>query len=132
MNSQKSPGGSTFPYYYKGGEIHCLKYGSFHEDEEGLLELMKKEEQFIMARPSQKLRIWVDFYETNVTKNISVAFIESIKRLLENIVKLAIVGLSAQEKRHMQRLIKKSGSTMVAMKYFNDPEDAKTWLVSNS
>ncbi|OBR65212.1 hypothetical protein A7K91_00620 [Paenibacillus oryzae] len=20
----KSPGGSIFPYYYKGGEIHCL------------------------------------------------------------------------------------------------------------
>lgn len=30
----KSPGGSLFPYYYKGGEIHCLKYGSKYKNEE--------------------------------------------------------------------------------------------------
>jgi hypothetical protein len=32
----KSPGGSLFPYYYKGGEIHCLKYGNKYKDHEKL------------------------------------------------------------------------------------------------
>ncbi|MNC44420.1 hypothetical protein D3C75_933250 [compost metagenome] len=35
----KSPGGSIFPYFYKNGELHCLKYGSFYEDGEPLLRL---------------------------------------------------------------------------------------------
>jgi hypothetical protein len=42
----KSPGGSIFPYFYKNGELHCLKYGSFYEYEEALVQLMKKEEEF--------------------------------------------------------------------------------------
>lgn len=44
----KSPGGSIFPYYYKGGEIHCLKYGSYYSDTEKLFKLMKQEEEFIL------------------------------------------------------------------------------------
>jgi len=34
---KKSPGGSIFPYSYKGGELLGLHFGSFHADEEGLL-----------------------------------------------------------------------------------------------
>lgn len=44
----RSPGGSTYPYYYKGGEIHCLKYGSKYKNHEKLFELMKLEEEFIL------------------------------------------------------------------------------------
>jgi hypothetical protein len=60
MVSVKSPGGSMFPYYYKGGEIHCLKYGSMYKDGERLFKLMKEEEAFIIEA-NRKLKIWVDF-----------------------------------------------------------------------
>ena len=43
MPTPTSPGGSTFPYYYKGGEIHCLKFGGFLADEEALLTVMHAE-----------------------------------------------------------------------------------------
>ena len=55
----KSPGGSLFPYYYKGGEIHCLKYGSKYKKYEELFELMRLEEEFIF-KANKKLRIWID------------------------------------------------------------------------
>ncbi|WP_052759664.1 hypothetical protein [Paenibacillus sp. DMB20] len=58
----KSPGGSIFPYYYKGGEIHCLKYGNKYKDEEKLFELMKQEEDFII-KTNKKLKIWVDMHK---------------------------------------------------------------------
>ncbi|SYX83041.1 hypothetical protein [Paenibacillus alvei] len=58
----KSPGGSMFPYYYKGGEIHCLKYGSNYSDTEKLFELMKQEEEFIL-HTNRRLKNEIQYVE---------------------------------------------------------------------
>jgi len=130
--NEKSPGGSMFPYYYKGGEIHCLKYGSFFADEEALMAVMKAEEDFI-ARRNRSLSIWVDFYETQLTDAVMLKFMESMKRLSTRIVKLAIVGCSSRDRRRMKRMGKQTGNEIsVSVRYFRDPEDAKTWLVGKS
>lgn len=55
MVLQKSPGGSAYPYYFKGGTLLGLHYGSFFKDEEALLARMQAEEQFITI-PSGKAR----------------------------------------------------------------------------
>ncbi len=47
MPARTSPGGSMFPYYYKNGELFGVHFGSFFNDEERLLALMKAEEEFI-------------------------------------------------------------------------------------
>lgn len=80
MRSIKSPGGSLFPYYYKGGELHCLKYGSFHTNADALFMLMKAEEDFITSR-NRQLNIWVDFYETKLTTSVLIKFAENIGHL---------------------------------------------------
>ena len=41
--TEKSPGGSIYPYYFKGGQLFGLHYGSFHENEAGLLARMHAE-----------------------------------------------------------------------------------------
>jgi hypothetical protein len=129
MYTQKSPGGSIFPYYYKDGEIHCLKYGSFFSDEEALFALMKAEEDFIM-KPNRRLRIWVDLYETFLTEKVLNEFVENICQLNKHIIKLSIVGCSFTDKWRLRKLLKKSGiESLIVIKYFSDPEDAKTWLV---
>ncbi|SDE92934.1 hypothetical protein SAMN04488689_10314 [Paenibacillus sp. cl6col] len=89
----KSPGGSIFPYYYKGGEIHCLKYGSHYSDTEKLFELMKQEEEFIL-HTNRRLKIWVDFYKTTITEQVLQQFIAHITNLHARIDKLSIVGLT--------------------------------------
>ena len=58
---KKSPGGSLFPYYYNGGQLHCLKYGSFYKNEKALFVLMDKEKDFILSQAGV-LNIWIDFY----------------------------------------------------------------------
>ena len=126
----KSPGGSVFPYYYKGGEIHALKYGSFFNDEEKLFELMEAERVFIQQRPSQRLRIWTDFYETAVTDKVLEKYIDNIFSLSNQIIKLAVVGLRGTDERKLKGLLKKNDS-FPPYKFFKDPEDAKTWLVSD-
>lgn len=125
----KSPGGSTFPYYYKGGEVHCLKYGSHFRNYNRLIELMKAEEDFIQ-RTKRKLRIWIDLYETRITKNILIELVRSLTRIRNQIIKLAVVGLSFVGRWNLNRILKKYGEFPFTIKYFKDPEDAKTWLVS--
>ncbi len=125
----KSPSGSMFPYYYKGGEILGSHFGSFFADEEGVLAVMKAEEEFI-AQPNRRLRVWVDFYETQLTDRVLTEFVASVHRLRTHLVKLAIVGCSLKDQWRLRRLSKKSSSGFpVPVKFFSDPEDAKTWLV---
>ncbi|MNB86899.1 hypothetical protein D3C75_338600 [compost metagenome] len=124
----KSPGGSIFPYYYKGGEIHCLKYGSFHTDSKALFDLMKAEEAFILGQP-KRLAIWVDLYETQLTKEVMVELSGNLIRLQSHIIKLAIVGNYFSRHRLHRYLRKHAGQATVAIQYYDDPEDAKTWLV---
>jgi hypothetical protein len=132
MKGVKSPGGSTFPYYYKGGEIHCLKYGSYFKDQEKLFAVMKAEENFII-KTNRQLRIWVDFYETRKTKRVFAEFLESLNLLGNQIIKLSIVGFSFLDKWRFKKLKKQIGmKDTIPIKYFNDPEDAKTWLVSEN
>jgi len=129
---QKSAGGSLFPYYFKGGEILGLHYGSFFSNEEALLTRMRAEEEFT-ANASRKLPTWIDFYESKLTDRVLIEFLESMNRLRSHITRLAIVGCSSKDRRRLQRLGKKLNIEIpVSVKYFSDPEDAKTWLVSET
>lgn len=129
---KKSPGGSIFPYAYKGGEIFGLHFGSFHADEERLLARMKAEEEFI-ANSHREFPLWIDFYETVLSDRILVEFLESMYRSRSHITKLAIVGCSQGDKNRINRLRKKLNiELLMPIRFFEDPEVAKTWLVSES
>jgi len=130
VSSIKSPGGSLFPYYYKGGELHCLKYGSFHTNADALFVLMKAEEDFITSR-NRQLNIWVDFYETQLTAPLLIKFVENIDHLRNHTKKLAIVGFTFWNKMRLRQEMKRIPHPIsFPIKYFDDPEVAKTWLVS--
>jgi hypothetical protein len=129
---QKSPGGSIFPYYYKGGTLFGLHYGSFFNDEEAILRRMRAEEQFITDSVRQT-PLWIDFYETTLTDAVLDELISSLLRLQGHITKLALVGCSFWDKRRLMKRLKKSGREFpMPVRFFSDPEDAKTWLVSES
>lgn len=124
----KSPGGSIFPYYYKGGEIHCLKYGNHYSDEAKLFELMKLEEAFIMET-NKKLKIWIDMYKTSITDRVLHEIINNLTNINDYIVKLSFVGLSRWDEWRIKRRIRKAGFKHL-ISFYSDPEEAKTWLVS--
>ncbi|OPA73732.1 hypothetical protein BVG16_26955 [Paenibacillus selenitireducens] len=127
MLNRKSPGGSMFPYYYKGGEIHCLKFGSMYQRYDDFLKVMIAEEEFIRSTHKQ-LRVWVDFYKTDLKQEGLVVFVDFLLRIQEQLVKLSIVGLSFSNVYRCKKLLKKAGITL-PVQFFKDPEDAKTWLV---
>jgi hypothetical protein len=125
----KSPGGSIFPYYYKGGEIHCLKYGSKHKDQEKLFDVMRQEEAFILGI-NKKLKVWVDMYETKITKDVLDQLICNMNNLKDHLDKLSFVGLSWMDRWKLKRRLKSLGMGQ-SVSFYADPEEAKTWLITD-
>ena len=104
----KSPSGALFPYYYKNGELFGIHLGSYFSDEEGVIAMMKAEADFFTGK-HRPMGVWIDFYET----------------------KLGLVGCSTLSRWKIHRLIRKRDLlSTLPVKYFEDPEVAKTWLVS--
>jgi hypothetical protein len=130
MTIKNSPGGSYFPYYYKGGELFGLHLGSFGADEEGVIARMKAEEIFFIQQ-NRSIGMWIDFYHTKLTDRVIGEFIEVMEYMSNRVLKLGLVGCSLMDRRRINRHIKKAGClSTLPVKYFDDPEDAKTWLVS--
>ena len=123
----KSPGGSEFPYYYKGGEIHCLKYGSMYKDHEKLLALMRLEEDFI-SQFNQKLRIWIDLYKTSTPPNVLQELMRNLENLQDRVIKISFVGLNGISRWRLKRMIRQK-KIRYPISFYSDPEDAKTWLI---
>jgi hypothetical protein len=130
MQIQKSPSGALFPYYYKNGELFGMHLGSYFSDEEGVIAMMKAEAEF-STRQHRQLGLWIDFYETKLTDRVIQEFVEMLKQMRARVTKLGIVGASFIARRKINRLIKNTEVlASLPVRYYEDPEDAKTWLVS--
>lgn len=130
MGLQKSPGGANFPYYYKDGELFGLHLGDYASDEDGVIAMMKAEEIFILKQ-NRKMGLWIDFYDTKLTPRVIAEFVEMIEQIKPRLSKLGIVGCSWISKWKIKRQMKKTGFLFnFPVRYYSDPEDAKTWLVS--
>jgi len=130
MSVKQSPGGSIFPYYYKGGELFGLHLGSFGADEDGVISRMKAEQVFFLEQ-NHSIGLWMDFYQTRLTDRVIGELIEMLEHIHHRMLKLGLVGCSFMERWRINRLIKKTkGLSKLPVRYFDDPEDAKTWLVS--
>jgi hypothetical protein len=127
-----SPSGVTFPYYYKGGELSGLHLESYSSDEDGVIAMMKAEQEFFLKQ-NRKMNLYINFYGTKLTDRVLGEFIEYILNISHRTSKLGIVGCSFRDKWRLNRLIKRAGSfPALPIKYYADPEEAKTWLVSES
>jgi hypothetical protein len=127
----KSPSGSACPYYYMGGELHPLKYGSFHADKEKLFETIQAEERFILRSPGhQNRRIWIDLYETRLDDDVAATLARHIRAIEPKIQKLCFVGCSPLAAWRIRRHLARLGLPIAGqVKFFSDPELAKMWLV---
>jgi|SRR5215208_299620 len=130
MLTQKSPSGALFPYYYKNGELFGLHLGSYFSNEDGVIAMMKAEALFFSGQHRQ-LGLWIDFYETKLTDRVIQEFIEMVKAMVPRVIRLGIVGCSFINRWKIKRLIKKAELlASLPIRFYEDPEEAKTWLVS--
>jgi hypothetical protein len=128
----RSPSGAIFPYYYKGGELSGMHLESYASDEDGVIAMLKAEEEFFLKQ-NRKMSLWINFYGTNLTERVLGEFVEFILHINHRVSKLGIVGCSFRSKWKLKRLIEKSPQLSTRpIKFFADPEEAKTWLVNES
>ena len=127
----KSPSGSTCPYYFMGGELHPLKYGSCFSDMERLCGLIEAEQEFILRQPgSAGRRIWVDLYETRLNGAAIGALARHVQAIEPKICRLCFVGCSRVSRWRLSRRLRKLGLGIAgSVRFFSDPEKAKKWLV---
>lgn len=127
----KSPSGSLCPYYYMGGELHPLKYGSYFSNKDKLFAVMKAEEEFILESSGQNnRRIWIDLYETTLNNEVIEKLVLHIKAISPKIFKLCLVGCSFIDKHRIKKQMQVNNMNIVEqVKFFSDPEEAKQWLV---
>jgi hypothetical protein len=93
---------------------------------------MRAEEEFLIKQ-NHPLPFWVNFYGTQLTDRVLTEFVESTNRLRRYIPKLAIVGCSLFDRWRLGRIEKRLNLKLPApVRYFSDPEAAKTWLVGES
>lgn len=97
----KSPSGALSPYYYKGGYFHGIHYGDYFDNSVALLAMMSQEEAFIL-KSSEKRRILIDFYQTN----LSVSLIEKVVKHIENISPRIIKIAFSTDKKSLCQLQK--------------------------
>jgi hypothetical protein len=129
---EKSPSGALFPYYYKNGELFGIHLGSYFSDADGLIAMMKVEEEFILKK-HRRMGIWMDFYETKMTDRIIRELIEMLTHIVDQTAKLGLVGCSTITRWKINRQIRKNSKlSTLPVRYFDDPEVAKTWLVGES
>ena len=130
MQIQRSPGGSLFPYYYKNGELFCLHFGSYFSDEDGVIAMINAEEEFF-TKKHRPMTIWIDLYETKLTDRVTRELLNMLWHIAPQTTKLGIVGCSLTDRWKIKRLIRKTEAlSSLPVRYFDDPEVAKTWLVS--
>ena len=130
IKTEKSPSGALFPYYYKNGELFGIHLGSYHNDEEGVIAMMKAEQDFLIKK-HRRMGIWMDFYETKMTDRVIQELVEMLTHIVDQTAKLGIVGCSRLTRWKINRQIGRTSIlSSLPFRYFDDPEVAKTWLVS--
>lgn len=128
---KKSPSGSVYPYYFMGGELHPLHYGSYFTDKKRLFEIINAEEEFILKSSGTNNRnVWIDLYETTLDNETINFLVDHLTKIEIKIFKLCLVGCSPKDTLKISKIMKHKNIDLFSkIKYFNDPEDAKMWLI---
>ena len=127
----KSPSGSLCPYYFMGGELHPLHYGSYFNNKKELFAIIKAEEDFILASSgNNNRRIWIDLYETVIDNEVVDVLVDHFKAIRHKILKLCLVGCSSKDREKIKSKMRQQNMDLLDQtQYFSDPEEAKQWLI---
>ena len=124
-----SPSGSLDTYYFNGGILNPIHYGSYFHNMDAFCRIMEAEEAHIMATRKTR-RINVDMYETYLTPVVRQMLCEHFARISSRITKLGIYGADAATQNALKKHLVKCGYLGAGQLWFHrDPEVLKAWTV---
>lgn len=114
---------------YGGTELWYSCLDSLKDNYPVIKEKILKDERQI-CRPSSPSLILYHLYDTEITYELAQVIVDSLIRSRTYIQKLAIIGLSKEGKHNIKKYLQKSKLQLnITVKYFDDFEKAKEWLV---
>jgi len=126
--NMKTPSGANFPYYYKNGALHGIHFADYKDDIVALLRILEKEQAFIVNQNITSTT-WLDCYYIKYSKEVFLGICSFLEKLSNKLTRCAFVGLGIKYKIRIYYFIKKTKINDLQIRYYNDPEIAKTWLV---
>jgi hypothetical protein len=118
----------SIPVY--SGEIWISDLSGLGSDENTARKLLIESEAHI-RKPANSLRVALDVFDTNLTGDLVRIMANSLISMQKNIKKLAIKGASRIGKFHLRRYLKRA-NVEIPIKYFEDYEELKKWLISET
>ena len=124
----KTPSGSIFPYYYKDGAFYGLHLGECKKDDPKFLKILNEEQAFFLSQTVTST-VCLDLYRTVFPRKRQLELADFIVNISGKMTRCALVGLSFINKLKMRRQLSKVETGNVLIRYFDEQEIAKTWLV---
>ena len=109
-------------------ELHCCHLDGYKDNNEALLNrLTLIDEYFESNSKVRRYRIWLNVDDSLLSDMTIERIVQSIMRVKDNIINIAIIG-AGNKKRRLEKTLKKSGFCKPSC-FFSDAEAAKEWLV---
>jgi hypothetical protein len=104
-----------------------MHLGSFKNDEAGVIERIKAEEVFFF-RQRKKMGLWIDFFHTELSGRVMEEFGRFVLHAGEYISRLAMARVPFVSRLKFSKCLK---GNSIPIRYYSDPEEAKSWLVAD-
>ena len=115
-------------FSFNNCELHGCHLDGYKNNNVALLDrLALIDEYFENKSKVQRYRIWLNIDDSLLSSVTIERIIQSLVRIEDNIIKIAIIG-AGNKKRHFEKILKKSGFRKPSC-FFSDAEAAKEWLV---
>jgi len=109
-------------------ELHGCHLDGYKGNTEALLNRLAQIDEFFDSKSKvRRYRIWLNVDDSLLSDAITERIVQSILRIEDNIIKIAIIG-TGNNKRRFEKTLKKSGFCKPSC-FFSDAEAAKEWLV---
>ena len=116
----------SFILPFNGGEIWCEHLDGIYGNEDLVLQKLAGDLP-LFTRPSSTSCIAVAVAETVLTDNIINALVSAFTNTAKKFTRVAFIGADSYSKRLLRKKLKNCG---FAVKFIDDFEKAKEWLVS--
>ena len=109
-------------------ELHGCHLDGYKDNTEALLKRLALIDEFFEGKSKvRRYRIWLNVDYSLLSDATIERIVQSIMRIEDNIIKIAVIGAGNKKSRFV-KILKKSGFSKPSC-FFSDAEAAKEWLV---
>lgn len=118
----------TVPDYDDTKDLYYVAYNSFYRDHKALFHVMNLQTNYICRSSDTKKSIYVQFHNTDVTKEVMYQFSEHMEQCRDHVKKIAIVGVPVNAWAWFKLKTLRQGNDVAPYQFFHNTKAAMDWL----